>query len=855
MNFSQLRSTIACLFLIAAATAYSQRLPDSVIPEHYALTLTPDLKNATFTGSEKIDVLIKQPLDSITLNAAEIKVASITAELNGKKLKASVTEDDQKQQATFKFDKTLSAGRITLSIEYTGILNNELRGFYLSKTAKRNYAVTQFESTDARRAFPSFDEPAFKATFDVTLVVDKGDTAISNTNIVSDTPGPVVGEHTIRFATTPKMSTYLVAFLVGDFQCVSGQSDGTPIRVCATPDKVQLANFALSAAEFVLHYYNDYFGIRYPMPKLDLIGLPDFEAGAMENFGAITYRETDLLIDEKTASVGEKKNVAEVVAHEMAHQWFGDMVTMRWWDNIWLNEGFATWMENKPVGAWHPDWHIPEDVAAGLNETLDYDGQRITRAIRAKADTPEEIEQMFDGISYGKAAAVLLMTENYEGAETFRKGVHNYLEAHMFSNATAEDFWNAQAEVSHRPVDKILPSFVSEPGVPLLNFSEPANGSVQVTQQRFFLNPQVKADSQQIWTIPVCFAGHQEPCALLDSAQQSLPTPGSALFFPDAQGKGYYRYALPSDVYAKVVAGVETALSPEERISLLGDEWAGVRSSRDSVGDYLDLVMAVKDDSSAAVIDTATTPVFTIYRQIANIPEEQQALSAWVNRTFKPAYRRLGDATAGDSPDKKELRATLLGVLGGIGHDPDVIAEAKQMAASYIQDPASVEPTLAQAAAAVAAANGDAAFFDELQRAYETSGNPQIQEYALHLLAQFRNPELQRRSLEYAVSDKVRNQDAIFQFLLPMHHPETRDIAWDFMRQNWDKVQAQITIAMGSYLIGGTGNFCSEEKRQEVVDFFATHKVAASGHALERAQNAIGDCIELRKDQEPKLAQ
>jgi aminopeptidase N/puromycin-sensitive aminopeptidase len=855
MSFSQLRSTIACLFLIAAATAYSQRLPDSVIPEHYALTLTPDLKNATFTGSEKIDVLIKQPLDSITLNAAEIKFASITAELNGKKLKASVTEDDQKQQATFKFDKTLSAGRITLSIEYTGILNNELRGFYLSKTAKRNYAVTQFESTDARRAFPSFDEPAFKATFDVTLVVDKGDTAISNTNIVSDTPGPVVGEHTIRFATTPKMSTYLVAFLVGDFQCVSGQSDGTPIRVCATPDKVQLGNFALSAAEFVLHYYNDYFGIRYPMPKLDLIGLPDFEAGAMENFGAITYRETDLLIDEKTASVGEKKNVAEVVAHEMAHQWFGDMVTMRWWDNIWLNEGFATWMSNKPVAAWHPEWHIPEDVAAGLNATLDYDAQRVTRTIRAKADTPEEIEQMFDGISYGKAAAVLLMTENYEGAETFRKGVHNYLQAHMFSNATAEDFWNAQAEVSHRPVDKILSSFVSEPGVPLLNFSEPANGSVQVTQQRFFLNPQVKADSQQIWTIPVCFAGHQEPCALLDSAQQSLPTPGSALFFPDAQGKGYYRYALPSDVYAKVVAGVETALSPEERISLLGDEWAGVCSNRDSVGDYLDLVTAVKDDSSAAVIDTATTPVFTIYRQIANIPEEQQALSAWVNRTFKPAYRRLGDPTAGDSPDKKELRATLLGVLGGIGHDPDVIAEAKQLAASYIQDPASVEPTLAQAAAAVAAANGDDAFFDELQRAYETSGNPQIQEYALHLLAQFRNPELQRRSLEYAVSGKVRNQDAIFQFLLPMYHPETRDIAWDFMRQNWDKVQAQITIAMGSYLIGGTGNFCSEEKRQEVVDFFATHKVAASGHALERAQNAIGDCIELRKDQEPKLAQ
>jgi aminopeptidase N len=857
MAFSQIRPTLACLFLLFVAPAHSQRLSDSIIPEHYTLTLTPDLKNATFAGSEKIDILMKQPSDSITLNAAEIKFASVTAELNGKELKASVSEDSQKEQVTFSFAQMLPAGRTTLSIEYSGVLNDQLRGFYLSKTAKRNYAVTQFESTDARRAFPSFDEPAFKATFDITLVVEKGDTVISNTNIVSDTPGPVAGVHTIRFATTPKMSTYLVAFLVGDFQCVSGASDGVPIRACATPDKVQYGRFAVSAAEFVLHYYDTYFGIRYPMPKLDMIGLPDFEAGAMENFGAITYRETDLLIDEKTASIDAKKEVGEVVAHEMAHQWFGDMVTMQWWDNIWLNEGFATWMETKPVAVWHPEWYIPQDDAAGLNSALDYDAQRVTRAIRAKADTPDEINQMFDGISYGKAGGVLQMTENYEGAETFRKGVHNYLAAHMFSNATAEDFWNAQAEVSHQPVDKILSSFVSEPGVPLLTFGHPANGTVEVHQDRFFLDPTVKPQVQQTWTVPVCFAAgkQKQQCTLLDAAHGSLAVPQGGIFFPDAGGAGYYRYALPDDVYAKIGASVETALTPEERISLLGDEWAGVRANKDSVGDYLNLVAAVKDDTNRDVIAAISGPLSTINDHIANTPEEHQALAAWVDHTFKPAYRRLGPPSQSESPDRIGLRAALFDLLGGVGHDADIIAEARALASLSLSDPGSVEPSLALVATDIAASNGDAALFNELQHTFETATDPQRQEDALHLLARFHDPELQRRSLEYAVSGKVRNQDATFQLMIPMRDPETRDEAWDFIRQNWGKVQAEFTTAMGGYLVGGTGSFCSAEKRGEIDQFFASHLVAASSHSLQRAKDAIDACIELRSNQEPKLAQ
>jgi aminopeptidase N/puromycin-sensitive aminopeptidase len=840
---------------LAASSGFAQRLPQSVHPEHYQLTLTPDLKNATFTGSEKIDVLLDQPSDSITLNAAEITFQSVATKVNGKELKAEVTEDAAKEQASFNFGRTLPAGRLTLSIAYTGILNGQLRGFYLSKTAKRNYAVTQFEPTDARRAFPSFDEPAFKATFDVSLIVDKGDTAISNTNIVSDTPGPVVGEHTIRFAATPKMSTYLVAFLVGDFECTSGESDGTPIRGCATPDKVQYTKFAVQAAEFVLHYYDTYFGIKYPMPKLDMIALPDFEAGAMENFGAITYRETDLLIDAQTASIGAKKNVALVVAHEMAHQWFGDMVTMEWWNNLWLNEGFATWMENKPVAAWHPEWNIPQNVATQLNGTLNLDAQRTTRTIRAKAETPDEINEMFDGITYGKAGAMLLMVENYEGEETFRKGVHNYLGAHMYGNATAEDFWNAQTEVSRKPIDKIMGSFVEQPGEPILHFETPQANTVTASQQRFFLSPEVTSPQAQVWSVPVCFKtkGDAKDCEVFASAEGSLKTPDAAFFYADAGGKGYYRSSYPESVYSKIVAHVEDGLSPEERISLLGDEWAQVRADKAAVGSYLDLVSAVKDDASAEVVGAALGSVSTIAAQVAATPEEREALSAWVRKNFKPALQALGEPAAGDTPEKRQLRATLFNVVGGLGKDPETIAAAKRVAAKYLADQGSVDATLAQPALSIAAVNGDAAFFDELQKIAETSPDAQLQETALHLLAIFQDPALERRAFDYAVSGKVRNQDSPTLFLGMMRSAQTRDLAWQLIQQNWDKVNAQMTTMMGADLVSGSGTFCSAEKRDEVVSFYSTHKVHAAERALSRAKDQMNDCIELRAEQEPKL--
>ena len=851
--------TLAVTLAIGSASAHAQRLPQTVTPEHYTLTLAPDLKKATFTGQETIDVALRQSTDAITLNSAEIKFSSVTTTVAGKEVAAKVTLDADKEQATFTFSQQLPAGNLKLAISYTGILNNELRGFYLSKTAKRNYAVTQFESTDARRAFPCFDEPAFKATFSITLVVDKADTAISNTNIIHDVPDASnPAAHALTFAQTPRMSTYLVAFLVGDFQCLSGSSDGVPIRACATPGQVQYGAYALSAAEYVLHYYDTYFGIKYPMPKLDMIAIPDFEAGAMENFGAITYRETDLLLDSKHASVGAMRNVGLVVAHEMAHQWFGDMVTMQWWDNIWLNEGFATWMENKPIAAWKPELAIDQDVIAGNQGTLNLDAQRVTRTIRAKADTPAEINEMFDGISYGKAGAVLLMVENYVGEETFRKGVYQYLAAHMYGNATAEDFWSAQTDASKKPVDKIMESFVSQPGVPLLTFGEVQGKTVPVKQGRFFLNAKMKADTAESWTLPVCFKSSREgkepaKCQVLTANENSLPVPAQPFFFANAEGKGYYRFIYPDAANRDIVKNFETDLSPEERISVLGNQWALTQAGKATVDSYLDLLSKVNNDASADVLSSAYVSLNSIYNRIAGTADERTQIESWIRAQFADAYKKVGDPQTSDPPAQRERRSVLLALLAGLGRDPQAIAQAKAITEKNLADSNSVDPTLASTALAIAAQNGDAALYDQLLKASQTSENPQFRSSALYDLAAFRDPALVKRTLDYAVSGQVRNQDAAALMSSELRTRNTQDFAWQYMQQNWDKVLAQLTTFGGAYIVGGTGSFCSADRLQEVTSFFDTHKVTAAERALVRTKNQINDCIDLRAEQEASL--
>jgi aminopeptidase N len=882
MLLMSVRNTV---FVVAAfafsfiPSVHAQRLPAGVHPEHYGLRLTPDLQAATFIGEETIDVRLDAPSKSITLNAAEIRFSEVRAyvlpsaeysygalgsqpkplsaiEADKHPQTAAITLDAGNEQATFTFAKELPAGKVTLAIRYSGILNDKLRGFYLSKTKIRNYAVTQFEPTDARRAFPSFDEPALKATFDIALTVDVGDTVISNTNIVSDKKGPVAGKHTLVFATTPKMSTYLVAFLVGDFKCTAGKSDGVPIRACSTPDKVELTRFAVESAQYVLHYYDNYFGIKYPMPKLDMVALPDFEAGAMENFGCITYRETDLLVNSKTGDIPSKKRVAVVVAHETAHQWFGDMVTMQWWDNLWLNEGFATWMETKSVAEWKPEWNFPQDDAQDLDQTLNLDAQKTTRTIRATANTPDEINEMFDGIAYGKAGAVIGMVENYLGKEVFRQGVHNYLATHLYGNATAEDFWNAQTTNSHLPVDKIMSSFVTQPGVPLLTVSEQQAGRIPLAQSRFFLSMGVDSAQEQRWTVPVCLKTSAAPiCRVLTPEESSLPIPmdvGLPMVYANAGAKGYYRTAYTPAQYSAIVAKAEISLTPPEKIGLLGDRWALVRSGQGSVGDYLNLVLALKADPNAAVLDTAHQQMEKIDSEIAT-NEDREAFSAVVRREFGPVYRALGSPLKGESFDRQQLRGILFEMLGE-ARDPGVLAEAQGLTMRTFavdnRKDKTLDPTLSDAAVLVSTTNGDSALYDKVRAVSRNSTDPEEQEEALRTLARFRNPELVKRTLDYTVSGEVRNQDSWGVLVALLRDRETRDQTWDYIRINWETVKAQLTVSSGEEVVRATGYFCSVERRDEVAEFFAAHKVEASARTLATAVDSINACVQLRATQE-----
>jgi aminopeptidase N len=527
----------------------------------------------------------------------------------------------------------------------------------------------------------------------------------------------------------------------------------------------------------------------------------------------------------------------------------------KWWDNLWLNEGFAEWMENKPVQALHPEWNVDQSVVADLDTTLNIDSGPTTRPIRAKAETPDEIEQMFDSIAYNKASDVLLTVENYVGEETFRKGVHNYLVAHLYGNATAEDFWNAEAAVSHKPVDRIMDGLVTQPGVPVLTFGEATSAQVPVTQHRFYLSPSIQPDPAQKWTIPVCFKASQntQQCEVLSPDTTSLRIPPHELLFANAGGKGYYRSSYTPSEYKSLVAQVETGLTPSERIILIGEEWARLRANQSPVGDYLDLVAAVKNDPDAQVLSSAIDGLKIIYFRVASTPQERASLTAWIRATFSPEYAKLGPPSATDSDNTKQLRAKFFEVLGIFGKDPRVLAEARKTAYDYLVDPSSVDPTLRQMAVAITARNGDAALFDKLQQIYETSSNPELKVSALRALAQFQDPQLVDRALNFAVSAQVRNQDAASQLGIPLQLEDSRQQAWQFIQTHWDQVQAQLTIDTGASLVGYTATFCTVSARDNVEQFFSTHKVAASNVVLRHVIENINGCVELRTLQEPKL--
>ncbi len=851
---------VMALLLLMAGVGNAQRLPGDVVPNHYQITLAPDLKSATFAGEEKIEVRLLKPLTNIVLNAAEIKFGDVTVTSGSSTQTAKVTTDEKAEMATLALANAVPAGAASIHIKFTGTLNDQLRGFYLSQTKRRNYAVTQFEATDARRAFPSFDEPAMKATFDLSAVVNAGDTGISNGAIVSDTPGPGEGKHTLKFATSPKMSTYLVALEVGDFQCVEGTADGTPIRVCATPDKKDMGKFALLSAENILKFYNRYYGIKYPFHKLDLVALPDFGAGAMENTADITYREEVLLADDRTASLGQLKAIGGVTAHEMAHQWFGDLVTMQWWDDIWLNEGFATWMTNKPLAAWKPEWNIWPPQGP-----LSVDALKSTRPIHApgsEAKTPAQIGTLFDGIAYGKTAAVLRMLESWLGEEPFRQGVNQYLEQHAYGNTRAADFWNAMAKASGKPVDKVMPTWVEQAGAPMVSVQAQCTRnqtSVELSQTRFFNDPELlKAGSPELWQIPVCIksADAKAPrCELMTQKQQAFKLNGcSPWVFVNAGGQGYYWSAYSPELTTKLAESAEQVLTPQERVSLLNDEWALVRGAQHPISQYLDLAQGMRSDATRQVVQQIAERVAIISDDLVE-KSDREAYRAWVRNQFRPMLNQLGwSAKPGDSDDVKSIRRTIIDALGYSGRDREVLRRASEMAQQYMKDPASVDPNLGGLSLQLAALDGDAKLYDAYEQHMSQAKSPQELYAYMEALTRFPQPELARRTLAMMLSPKIRAQDMFRGMGGLLENPQTRELAWDYFKSHWPEIDKKIGSTFSFGFGGLAAAFCSEQAKQDVQQWFAQHPDPGGPRALRQGLERLDTCVRVRNTQGAKLA-
>ena len=733
---------------------------------------------------------------------------------------ATVALDENAQTATLTVRNALARGPSTIHIRYSGVLSTNLRGFYISKTKARKYAVTQFESTDARRAFPCFDEPAFKATFAVTLTIDRGDSAISNGKVLSDTPGPALTQHTMKFATSPKMSSYLVAMAVGDFKCLEGAADNIPIRICATPDKTDLGKIALESAQQILKFYNSYYAITYPFVKLDVVAVPDFAAGAMENTAAIFYRETDLLADSKSASVATRKTIASILAHEMAHQWFGDLVTMQWWDDVWLNEGFATWMANKPLAATRADWNIAVDETEENRSALNLDALRSTRPIHADVETPAQIDEAFDGIAYEKGAAVLRMVENYVGPEAFRNGINAYLEAHAYKNAASEDLWKAISSASGKPVERILPTFVNQPGVPLLDVSSAcvANRTiVTLTQRRFFTN--AASTEAGRWQIPVCLkgAGQSSPtCDVLTDASREITMPGtcSPWIFANAGARGYYRTAYSPELLRGIAPHVETDLNASERLMLLDDEWAMVRAGRHTIGDYLTLAAGYGKEHTSGVLQEATSRLGFIHAYLTT-ETTRASFERFARALLRPLFDEVGlTASASDSDERRTLRSTVVAALGSFGNDPDVVSKARSAVDRALAGGAALDPTTAASVIRTAAEHGDAALFDALTAAADRAPSPEDQYRYLYALANFRDPALIDRGLQRVLSPQVRNQDAALFLGRFFSTAAARPRAWAFVNAHWTELAPRVSIFGGdTNLVRALAGFCDAHAR------------------------------------------
>jgi len=820
------------------------RLPRHVEPERYDLEISPDLERATFTGRERIAIEVKEPTRRIALNAAELEVSAVSLRSTADEARtASFSFDETEERLIIDLEEVIPAGRWDLEIDFSGTINDKLRGFYRSTFkdadgAERVIAATQFEATDARRAFPCWDEPDRKAVFGITLIIDPALAAFSNCAEIERTEQPD-GQVAVRFADTIVMSTYLVAFVVGPLEATDPiDVDGVALRIVHVPGKQDLCGFAGEIGAHALRFFSAWFNIAYPGDKLDLIALPDFASGAMENLGAVTFREQLLLLDPATASQVDRERVADVVSHEIAHMWFGDLVTMRWWNGLWLNEAFATLMEMLSVDDFRPDWNRWVTFGLSRGTAMSVDALDSTRPIEFPVGRPEEAEGMFDVLTYEKGAAVLRMLERYLGAEEFRRGIRLYLESHAYGNAETTDLWDGIETATEEPVRSIMDSWIFQAGYPLVSVNDAADGHVQLEQRRFKLSGASNQEDPTIWSIPLLLRAamdgvEQTHRLLLSERAQTVDLGGKPEWVvANAGGSGFYRVRYDGGLAGALRADLGR-LDPLELFNLVSDTWAAALSGQGDLTDFAELVRLLRGDEDPAVWSLAAGALDFIHR----VADEagKAAVEEYLRSVFSPAFAETGwKAAPGEPATRGTLRSTLLSALGTTGADAEVRQRATALHADLLQDRSAADADLAGALAGIVAAMGGAEEYEQILDRFRHPATPQEEVRYLYALAAFRREDLLRRTVEMALGGEVRTQNAPFLVSVALSNRAAGPMAWEMLKADWDGFTERIPQNSVVRMLEGLVNLCRPELVADIRSFFAAHPVRSSQKTLDQ---------------------
>ena len=809
------------------------RLPRTVLPSKYAVSLSPDLDKASFTGSVTISAEAAQTVNEIVLNAIELDIHAV--EVNGSPVPFSLNEELER----LIIDVAVSPGPITLHISFTGTLNDKLRGFYRStftdeNGAIRTIATTQMQSTDCRRAFPCFDEPDFKATFAIDITCDADLLAVSNGREIRRETQPN-GQVRIWFSETMLMSTYLVAFVVGPLEATEPVMVGSlPLRVIHVPGKSHLTEFGLRVGAFCIEWFENYYGIPYPSDKCDLLALPDFAAGAMENLGCITFREVLLLVDPATSTQIEQELVAAVVAHELAHMWFGDLVTMRWWNGIWLNEAFATFMEVAATDAFAPQWTMWTSFGLDRSAAFEVDSLHSTRTVEFPVESPADADGMFDVLTYQKGGALLRMLEQYLGPDRFRAGVNHYLKKHSYGNTETGDLWDAIEHVvstdggENVPVRALMDSWIWQAGYPLV--SARVDGAELVLSQRQFTFD--NTPNATLWVIPVHVrVGNEASKVLLNTDELRLPLANSsATVVVNAGGPGFYRVEYSTDLLSRITGTTLATLTTLERYNLVDDAWNAVVAGALTTENFIEFARGFENENDLAVWQVLTKALTGLGRLI---PRDNMApFNTFVSSLVTPAYTRLGESPAPNEDDLvSKLRGLLLSTLAIHGNN----TAAQQRCRNILMNHAESDPELVAASTTVVAATGNNNDYEWFVDKFTNAPTPQEKVRMLYALAEFDDVELMTRTCRLAFSGDVKSQDAPFLLARCIANKNHGEIAWAAVQENWtyanDTFPGNAIVRMVSTIT----TLNTEALETQVNAFFSEHPIPQATKTLEQA--------------------